>query len=255
MVELSCDAGWNQSPETIQDIISRSGKYILGAFCGEKQVGVAAAYCYPDIQMAFINEVIVKSEFRKRGIATSLLQELLPMVRPICPTMRLYATEFGRPIYEKLGFIPYGTLCFCQFNQALARPSARVINVSEEDLPALYDLDARQFGARREQLIDKLFQDAPSSAWCIKAHGNLEGFILRSPSCWLLQSQTQQEIAELVLHANYNLGASHMACLWQEDANAFAKMSECPRKLTAMQLGTFLPYPDQNHSGCLPDIG
>ncbi|MBR4673475.1 MAG: GNAT family N-acetyltransferase [Victivallales bacterium] len=253
LVELSRDAGWNQQEAEIRDIIARSGENILGAFHGEELAGVAAAYCY--VAVAFINEVIVNSVWRKQGIATRLLNELLPKVLPQCPTLRLYATGQGRPIYEKLGFVPYGTLCFCQFKNDLSKPSQRVRPVLEEDIPQMCALDEEQFGLRREALIRKLFCNAPESAWCIRENGCLQGFILRSLGEWLLQSRSVEGIAELLLHANYCANDSLVVCLWKDDADALAAFVENHLELTAMQFGKTLSFPPKCHSGCLPDIG
>ena len=253
LVELSRDAGWNQQDAEIRDIIARSGENILGAFHGDDLAGVSAAYCYA--KAAFINEVIVSSTWRKHGIATRLLNELLPKVLPLCPTLRLYATEQGRPIYEKMGFVPYGTLCFCQFKNSLSKPSERVRPVSEEDIPLICALDEEQFGLRREALMHKLFHNAPESAWCIRENGCLLGFILRSHGDWLLQSRSVEEIAELVLHANYCANESLVVCLWKDDADALSTLLEKHLELTAMQYGNTLPFPPKCHSTCLPDIG
>ncbi len=255
LVELSRNAGWNQQEAEIREVIERSGECILGAFHGEALVGVAAAYCYADAKVAFINEVIVHSAWRNHGIATRLLNELLPNVLPVCPTLRLYATGQGRPIYEKIGFVPYGTLCFCQFKKALSQPSIRVKPVAEEDIPEICSLDEEQFGLRRDVLIRKRFHDSPDSAWRITEKGTLQGFILRSHGEWILQSRTLDGIAELVRHANYFANDSLVVCLWKDDAEA---LSECVGKhleLTAMQSGNDLPFPPQCHSACLPDIG
>ena len=253
LLGLSLDAGWNQQEAEIRDIITRSGENILGAFHGDDMAGVAAAYCYEKV--AFINEVIVGSVWRKHGVATSLLNELLPKVLPLCPTLRLYATEQGRPLYEKMGFVPYGTLCFCQFKNSLSKPSERVRPVSEEDIPRICALDEEQFGLRREALMRKLFSNAPESAWCIRENERLQGFILRNHDEWLLQSRSVDGIAELVLHADHCINDSLVACLWKDDADALSALLEKHLELTAMQYGNAIPFPPKCHSVCLPDIG
>ena len=253
LVELSRDAGWNQQEAEIRDIIARSGENILGAFHGDVLAGVVAAYCYDAV--AFVNEVIVNSAWQNQGIATRLLNELLPKVLPLCPTLRLYATGQGRPLYEKIGFVPYGTLCFCQFKNDLSKPSEKVRPVLEEDIPQICALDEDQFGLCREELIRKLFRNAPESAWCIRENGGLQGFILRSHGEWLLQSRSVEGIAELVLHANHCANDSLVVCLWKDDADALSAFVEKHLELTAMQYGNLLPFPRKCHSGCLPDIG
>ena len=115
MTAISADVGWNQPEEEIEEIIERSGKYLLGAFHGDTLVGTAASYPYPDGNFAYVNEVIVLSAWRKRGAATLLLEKLLPLTLADYPVLRLCATALGRPIYEKFGFRPFATVSFGEF--------------------------------------------------------------------------------------------------------------------------------------------
>lgn len=59
------------------------------------------------IKRGYVFGVRVDPEFRGRGIATSLMQEAVTFLRGIgCERVRLHASRFGRPVYERLGFRP-----------------------------------------------------------------------------------------------------------------------------------------------------
>lgn len=59
------------------------------------------------IKRGYVFGVRVDPQRRKRGIATRLTQEAVGFLRGIgCTRIRLHASRFGRPIYERLGFVP-----------------------------------------------------------------------------------------------------------------------------------------------------
>ncbi|HKE37272.1 MAG TPA: GNAT family N-acetyltransferase [Candidatus Baltobacteraceae bacterium] len=64
-------------------------------------------YAVHGIKRGYVFGVRVDPECRNRGIATRLTQEAVAYLRDIgCVRIRLHASRFGRPIYERLGFVP-----------------------------------------------------------------------------------------------------------------------------------------------------
>ncbi|MDR2945400.1 MAG: GNAT family N-acetyltransferase, partial [Candidatus Adiutrix sp.] len=52
-----------------------------------------------------VSNVFIYPEYRKRGLATALMQRLITLARERgVSRLDLSATEAGRPVYEKLGF-------------------------------------------------------------------------------------------------------------------------------------------------------
>lgn len=84
------------------------------ALAGGEIVGTAGALIadgYPfvvhGIRRGYVFGVRVDPGHRKRGIAAQLTQEAVAFLRDIgCERVRLHASRFGRPIYERLGFAP-----------------------------------------------------------------------------------------------------------------------------------------------------
>jgi ribosomal protein S18 acetylase RimI-like enzyme len=59
------------------------------------------------IPRGYVFGVRVDPKHRNRGIATQLTHEAIAFLRGIgCAPIRLHASPFGRPIYERLGFRP-----------------------------------------------------------------------------------------------------------------------------------------------------
>ena len=85
------------------------------AFADENVIG-CASICYlllmptfnhPTGRRAYIMNVYTKAEYRRRGIASRMLEILLEDARSRKTTeVSLDATEAGRPLYRKFGFRP-----------------------------------------------------------------------------------------------------------------------------------------------------
>jgi len=85
------------------------------AFDGEDFVGAGGVSCYrvmptchnPTGRKAYIMNMYVRPAYRRRGIATHILDLLVREARARgIVEITLEATEAGRPLYEKYGFIP-----------------------------------------------------------------------------------------------------------------------------------------------------
>jgi ribosomal protein S18 acetylase RimI-like enzyme len=84
------------------------------ALDGERIVGTAGAMLadgYPSavhgIRTGYIFGVFVLPEYRGRGLATQLTESSIAFLRTRgIRRIRLHASPFGRPIYERLDFVP-----------------------------------------------------------------------------------------------------------------------------------------------------
>jgi len=253
MTAISADVGWNQPESEIREIIVRSGKYLRGAFCDGELVGTAASYPYPDGNFAYVNEVIVSSAWRKRGVATRLLEALLPLTLADYPVLRLCATALGRPIYEKVGFVPFGTLSFGEFAGGEADENG-ISQFTEADLAAAVELDAANFGARRPEVLAKLFASASGAAWKLVRGGEPAGFILRASMNWFLQCRDAEAFTALLTYAASRVPGVP-ALIREEHVKLLPAPFDEHFKLTLMQYGENPPAPEPSFGGFLPDIG
>ena len=255
MTRISADVGWNQSEEEIAEVIRRSGEYLFGAFRENRLAGTAAAYAYSDGGFAFVNEVIVGSGFRRQGAASQLLRRLLPLVREKYPVLRLYATEMGRPLYEKFDFKPYAALSFLRLSSGSSNPDGTILPLTGNELAEAAALDRENFGADRSGLLFSLLSDSPENAWKLERNGRMEGFIVRGPMSWLLQSRRLEDMASLILWADEHSGqGSYPVLIRQEHAERLLGKCDVHFLLTAMQLGNSRP-PRSAFGSMLPDIG
>ena len=256
MTHISADVGWHQPEEEILDIIRRSGKFLFGAFHRKQLIGTAAAYAYPDGGFAFINEVIVDSQFRRRGIAAALLRKLIPLTAAEYPVLRLYATDMGRPLYEKFGFEPYAALSFLQLQPGKTpNPDGVIMPLTQNELAEAAELDRNNFGADRSELIRSLLIASPENAWMQRKNGRMTGFIVRGPMSWLLQTGSPEDMTSLIRWADKHSGkGSYPVLIHQEHAEQLSGECEVHFQLTAMQRGAGAP-PRISFGSMRPDIG
>ncbi|OPY86816.1 MAG: Acetyltransferase (GNAT) family protein [Syntrophaceae bacterium PtaU1.Bin231] len=101
---LSCAAGWNQTTEDWQRLLRLAPETCLG-FEREGRLAATATLLCHGRDLAWIGMVLTHPDDRRQGLASALVGRLLEIAthRGI-PTVKLDATDQGRPIYARLGF-------------------------------------------------------------------------------------------------------------------------------------------------------
>jgi GNAT superfamily N-acetyltransferase len=171
-------SGWNQVGRDWERFLSASPRGTAVAVSNGRVVGSVATLPYDD-RFAWISMVLVNPAERGRGIGTALLERGLALVPPGM-TPRLDATPAGESVYRPLGFVGEYTLSRWQLDTRRQRPAAHpdVRGLDSRDWPAMLDLDAPAFGARRESQLRWLASGAAAYAWVHAADGVITGFLL-----------------------------------------------------------------------------
>jgi predicted N-acetyltransferase YhbS len=112
---------------------------------------------------ASLGMIIVSPERQGKGIGRELMNLILEELGERC--ILLTATPAGQPLYEKLGFVPTGTVVHHQGTMQQTSPLAlaageRIRPVVAGDLQALAALATRALGMPREDLIAQLLNVA-----------------------------------------------------------------------------------------------
>lgn len=167
---------WNQTERDWHYFLTAAPHGALVAVEDGMVIGTVATLPYGPF--AWISMVLVDPAARHRGIGTLLLDRGLALV-PEGVAARLDATPAGEVLYRRLGFVAeYGlTRLFLDVRRpGLARAhGARPLAIA--DWPALYEMDARAFGASRASLLERLAHDAPEYAWVAEREGRLQGYL------------------------------------------------------------------------------
>jgi GNAT superfamily N-acetyltransferase len=148
-------------PEGWPDIVTDFKFYIDSAFCspiktvlGDRIVGIGVTIIFGE--SAWIAHIIVDKEFRKRGIGTRIVEELLNNLRAyFIDTYMLVATEIGKPLYEKAGFKVVSEYCYFQRETPWndQKISRNVVPYTSEHYSEIIELDKKISGENRESLL------------------------------------------------------------------------------------------------------
>lgn len=182
-MRLKTAAKWNQTERDWHRALELDPQ---GCFVGLDDGEPAATLtCCLFGNVGWIAMVLTDERHRGKGLATALLQEALAeLERRGARSVRLDATDLGRPVYEKLGFRVDGGA-----TRYFGRPTVDGLKLAERKnvgpmqavhLPSAARLDAELFGNDRTQLLRQLFQERPEAALvCSRAYGSdeIDGYV------------------------------------------------------------------------------
>jgi predicted N-acetyltransferase YhbS len=150
---------------------------ILVAERDDRQVG--AVCCASFGETGWVGALGVLPEARRRGAGQALTEAACDRLRERgARTILLFATEMGRPLYERMGFEAEGRATAWRGSAGVARAGVELRSVRESDRPALRELDRRATGERRDPVLDSL---VPLSGMLAERAGEPVGWALASP--------------------------------------------------------------------------
>jgi GNAT superfamily N-acetyltransferase len=183
---LSRQAGWNQTESDWRRFISMEPDGCFVAEFNGSPVGTTTT-CVFGHQVAWIAMVLVDKSARGKGIGTGLLKHVLDYLKERkVGTIRLDATPAGRPIYEKLGFVPEYELARYEGVPILDRPSSLVPHPSPL-ASDIIEFDRRMTATDRTKMLSKFFEEFPELVRCVKRNDKVEGYIAARPGANAIQ--------------------------------------------------------------------
>jgi GNAT superfamily N-acetyltransferase len=154
---LSTEAGWNQNEADWRFFLSQG--VVFGMRAGARLVATAALLPY-SAGNAWISMVLVTADFRRRGIATKLVDACLNVAARRGLTTWLDATPAGATVYGPLGFRP--TLQLRRLRLTKPRDTGASRPLSTSNLDALAARDGSAMGFDRSTLLSE-FSARPGS--------------------------------------------------------------------------------------------
>src|SRR5437763_10320930 len=160
--ELSTAAGWNQTPEDWQMLITLAPNDCFAIEADGKIVSTTTLLCHSQ-RLAWIGMVLTGANYRERGFARRLLTAALHRADSLeIDTIKLDATDAGKSLYERFGFMPeqpverWSRIC-----SALPPSPATKRSPSSLRLPShLRELDLQAFGTDRSKPFQSLTQSS-----------------------------------------------------------------------------------------------
>jgi GNAT superfamily N-acetyltransferase len=154
---LSTEAGWNQNEADWLYFLSEG--VVFGVRDGDRLVASAALLPY-SAGNAWISMVLVTADFRRRGIATRLMNACLDLAARRGLTTWLDATPAGATVYGPLGFTPALQLRRLRLQKPQGVTVARPLSTGSLD--ALTARDSSAMGFDRSTLLSE-FSARPGS--------------------------------------------------------------------------------------------
>jgi predicted N-acetyltransferase YhbS len=156
-----------ESPHGYVLVAERDGRPVGGVCCAS--FGASG----------WIGALGVLPEARRRGAGEALTRAASERLREHgAKTVLLYATDMGRPLYERLGFQLDGTVTAWRGTAGTTRADLTLRAVREEDRAAIRALDRAATGEDRAPVLDAL---QPISGLIAERAGEAAGWAVTSP--------------------------------------------------------------------------
>ena len=169
-------AGWNQTKTDWERFLEASETGCFVAELDSQVCGTATTISFEN-RFAWVGMVLVDPAYRGRGIGTRLLDKTIEYLDALrIPCLKLDATPQGRPLYEKLGFLPEHeierwTLRRAPVQMTELSGADRGSDISPSLLEEIFETDREIFGANRSFLLKSVNQEAPDFTAAITEEG------------------------------------------------------------------------------------
>lgn len=174
--KLNRQAGWNQVEDDWFRFLSIEPQGCFAADSDGELVGTAVACAFGPV--GWLAMVLVASSHRGRGIGSKLTAHAVSwLTRRGVRTIRLDATPLGRPIYEKLNFVPQYEVVRFEGTLAPRKPEGVVRPASPDDLRGLIDLDTHVTRTERSKWLMALFSAWPEAVRVVSSGNEILGFV------------------------------------------------------------------------------
>lgn len=171
--------GWSGRRSLFDYYSARHDCALFVAEADGEIVGTGGATIFPGAPpTGWVHGIVVRPGQQRSGLGARLTEAGIAWLRArTAGTVLLLATDAGRPVYERLGFVAgerYGS-----FAWPTAPPDAGVVTrpMQAADLPAAYALDYAATGEDRRGFIEAF----ASSGWVATCDADVVGFHVACP--------------------------------------------------------------------------
>ena len=176
---LSTEIGWNQT-EADWTYMLENGDGV-GLTDGNGKL-VASAMALPYGAFGWVCMVLVAPDWRRRGLATALMNDVIERLTSKSIVPGLDATPDGREVYRRIGFLDvYGLERLVAERAeltAVAPDGSEIRPLADADMAAVAQFDAPVFAGDRAALLRHLRDREPARAFGAWRDGELAGYVL-----------------------------------------------------------------------------
>jgi predicted N-acetyltransferase YhbS len=164
IIGLRQEAGWHAFTWALRDAMQPPHAHFLVADDGGEVIACGSAISYGPFGV--LGNMVVSATHRRRGVGSELLRRLLAFLDERgCRSVELFATDAGKPLYERFGFrvVSSGLLITVPSHAADASRGDLAIEVraaDPADAESLAAYDAPRFGGDRGAILRHALADA-----------------------------------------------------------------------------------------------
>lgn len=176
-LDLTAEEKWNTTRFDFEGLI---GYKLPASFIAEMdgtRIGLVSAVSYGKI--GFIGHLIVKPDFRERGIGTKLMKYGIERLEACgVNTLFLDAVQEAVPLYEKFSFEKVSrSLRF--LGNVKGKSVQPVRPMTREDLERVFEIDRKVFGGDRSHFLERLHRKYPDLC-LVSGNESISGYIMGS---------------------------------------------------------------------------
>jgi GNAT superfamily N-acetyltransferase len=178
--QLCVEVRWNQTADDWRTMLALGEGFGLVDPKGTL-VATSLALPFPSGGFGWISMVLVTEAWRRKGLATRLMERAMEALEKKKLTAILDATPAGREVYRLLGFEDTWGIERMQCFEPPNLPPVPQVNVrpmQDGDWSSVCALDAAAFCADRSDLIAALRKRLPQAALVAERDGRIHGFLL-----------------------------------------------------------------------------
>ena len=171
--------GWGERRVLVDFYGRRDDTKLFVAEVDGQIAGCGGATVFPGSPATgWVHGIVVHPEHRRTGLGQRLTETAIEWLRGrAVATVLLLATEAGRPIYRRLGFVEGDRYGFFPWPESLGEGQAETRPMTASDLPQVLALDRAATGEDRGAFIASL----AGTGWVSGRDGAIDGFHLACP--------------------------------------------------------------------------
>jgi GNAT superfamily N-acetyltransferase len=168
--------GWGNTAADFRRMLLYEPRGCFLASVDGVNVGMVNSTRYGSV--GWIGNLVVHPGHRGGGIGAALMIRAIEHLTDSgAASIRLDAVEKAIPLYERLGFkAEHLSLRFNGLGMAFDAPDVEEMN--SINLESALDIDARYFGADRERMLRRVFEDFPDYCFVASEEGVVRGYIM-----------------------------------------------------------------------------
>ena len=229
-LHLSTQAGWNQLAADWNRLVTLWPETCMGGIeAGRLVVSGTLATFGAEVRppIAWIGMILVEEDQRGKGLGTAMMKLLLDAARSRqVRAVGLDATDMGKPVYEKLGFVTHSIVNRWMSGSG-PRPGSVGVGLlptrpfTPELWPAADLLDQHAVGVSRQSLFRRLLTEEGAAARVVMEHGRVTAF------GFARDGRTARYIGPIVA-GNPAAASAMFAGLFPEDRQAVRTLIDVP---------------------------